>query len=210
MQQEKLLKTPRNKLALQGRSATFPEIEKEVAEWMTKKRKAGTGVSTNIIRLKAKSVAQKLGLSEQFKASKCWCYHFMDRFGFSIRRRTTIAQKLPQNYEEKLIKFQHYVLAKRKEHDFDLKYIGNADQTPLTFDIVTNSTISENGVKSVPIMSTGHDKDRFTMMLACFGDGTKLPLYVVFKRKTLPKNLNFPKDRDRATSFRVGGLKKNA
>lgn len=43
-------------------------------------------------------------------------------------------------------------------------------------------------------MSTGHDKDRFTVMLACLGDGTKLPPYVVFKRKTLPKNLNFPKE----------------
>ena len=192
-QREKLLETPCNKRALRGRSAAFPELEKEVAEWITEKRKAGTGVSTNIIHLKAKSVAQKLGL-EQFKASKCWCYRFMDRLGFSIRRRTTIAQKLPQDYEEKLIKFQHYVLAKRKEHDFDLKYIGNADQTPLTFDIVTNSTVSAKGVKSVPILSTGHDKDRFTVMLACLGDGTKLPPYVVFKRKTLPKNLNFPKE----------------
>ena len=30
-------------------------------------------------------------------------------------------------------------------------------------------------------------------MLACLGDGTKLPPYVVFKQKTLPKNANFPK-----------------
>ena len=85
-------------------------------------------------------------------------------------------------------------MAKRKEHEFDLKYIGNADQMPLTFDIVTNRTVSEKGVKSVPILSTGHDKDQCTVMLACLGDGTKLPPYVVFKRKTLPKNLNFPKE----------------
>ena len=42
-----------------------------------------------------------------------------------------------------------------------------------------------------PVTSTtGHDKD--TVMLACLGDGTKLPPYVVFKRKTLPKNMVFP------------------
>lgn len=29
-------------------------------------------------------------------------------------------------------------------------------------------------------------------MLACLGDGRKLPLYVVFKRKTLPKKMVFP------------------
>ena len=74
------------------------------------------------------------------------------------------------------------------------KYIGNADQTPLTFDIVTNSTVSVKRVESIPILSTGHDKDRFTVMLACPTDGTKLPPYVVFTRKTLPKNLNFPKE----------------
>ena len=118
----------------------------------------------------------------------------MDRCGFSIRRQTTISQKLPQDYEEKLTKFQRYVMAKWKEHNFDLKYIGNADQTPLTFDIVTNSTVAEKGVKSVPLLSTGHEKDRFTVMLTCLGDGTKLPPYVVFKRKTLPKNWTFSKE----------------
>ena len=117
----------------------------------------------------------------------------MERYGFSIPRRTTIAQKLPQDYEEKLIKFQRYVIAQRKKHDFELKYIGNVDQTPLTFDIATSSTVSEKGVKSVSILTTGHEKDRFTVMLACLGDGTKLPPYVVLKRKTLPKKVNFPK-----------------
>ena len=31
-----------------------------------------------------------------------------------------------------------------------------------------------------------------TVMLAGLGDGTKLPPYVVFKCKTLPKNMMFP------------------
>ena len=194
LQRERLLKTPRNKRAQRYRPAAFPDIEKELAAWITEKRQGGIGVSTNVICLKAKSVAQKFGIAkESFKASKRWCYGFMERYGFSIRRRTTIAQKLPQDYEEKLIKFQRYVIAQRKKHDFELKYIGNADQTPLTFDIATSSTVSEKGVKSVSILTTGHEKDRFTVMLACLGDGTKLPPYVVFKRKTLPKKVNFPK-----------------
>ena len=65
-----------------------------------------------------------------------------------------------------------------KKHDFELKYIGNTDQTPLTFDIVTNSTLSEQKVKSVSIITTGHEKDRFTVMLACRWDKTKLLPYV--------------------------------
>lgn len=61
-QRENILQIPRNKRALRGRSAVFPELEREVAAWITEKRKAGTGVSINVIRLKAKSVAQKQGL----------------------------------------------------------------------------------------------------------------------------------------------------
>ena len=116
LQRERLLKTPRNKRAQRYRPATFPDIEKELAAWITEKRQGGIGVSTNVICLKAKSVAQKFGIAEEsFKASKRWCYGFMERYGFSIRRRTTIAQKLPQDYEEKLIKFQRYVIAQRKK-----------------------------------------------------------------------------------------------
>ena len=43
----------------------------------------------------------------------------------------------------------------------------------------------------VPLITTGHEKDRFTVMLACLGDGAKLPPYVVFKRKMLPKKGQF-------------------
>ena len=70
--------------------------------------------------------------------------------------------------------------------------IGNADQTPLAFDIASKTTVSASGMKTVPIITTGHKKDRFTIMLACRGDGSKLPPYVVFKRKTLPKKVKFP------------------
>ena len=97
-----------------------------------------------------------------------------------------------KDYEDKLVNFQKFITAKRKQHNFELSQIENADQTPLTFDVVTNSTIAEKGVKSVPIVTTGHDKDRFTVMLASRGDGSKLSPYVVFKRKTIPKEMVFP------------------
>ena len=37
----------------------------------------------------------------------------------------------------------------------------------------------------------GHEKTRFTAVLACMADGTKLRPVVIFKRKTLPKNVEF-------------------
>ncbi|KAK2549135.1 Pogo transposable element with KRAB domain [Acropora cervicornis] len=136
---------------------------------------------------KARNVAES-----EFIASVHWCHRFMDRHDLSICRRTTISQKLPENFEDKLLKFQRFITTEQKKHENDLSLIGNADQTPLTFDMPANSTVDAKGTKSVSIMTTGHEKDRFTVMLACLGDGAKLPPYVVFKQKTLPKDLVLP------------------
>ena len=119
------------------------------------------------------------------------------RFGtsndLSICRRTTISQKLLENLDEKLQKFQAFIIAERKKYQYDLSLIRNADQTLLTFNMPANFTVDSKGTKSVSIVTTGHEKDRFAVMLACLGDGTKLPPYVVFKLKTLSKDLVLPR-----------------
>ena len=172
--------------------SAYPELEKDITDWLSEKRKSVVAVSINVIRLKALSIAQNTNIKD-FKAFVRWCNAFLERHGVSIRRRTTVAQKLPQDYEDKLINFQRFhCIAKRKQHNYELRYIGNADQTPMTFDIVANSTVYKKGSKTVSILTTGQKKDRFTVMLACLGDGTKLTPYVVFKRKKLPK-MTFPK-----------------
>jgi hypothetical protein len=117
----------------------------------------------------------------------------MERHSLSVRRRTHIGQKLPEDCEEKLITFQRFIIRQRKRYAFPLSQIGNADQTPLTFDLPTNTSISSKGQKSVSIITTGNEKNRFTVMLACTADGGKLPPYVVFKRKTMPKGVKWPK-----------------
>ena len=60
------------------------------------------------------------------------------------------------------------------------------EQSPLKFEVPSNTTVD------LAIVTTGHEKDRFTVRLACLGDGLKLPPYVIFKRKTLLKELIFP------------------
>lgn len=43
------------------------------------------------------------------------------------------------------------------------------------------------------LLSTGSEHSRFTVMLSCTADGRKLPPFIIFKRKTLPKEA-FPRD----------------
>ena len=150
-------------------------------------------MSTTVICLNAKALAHEKGITtDKFKVSQSWCYKFLAHNGFSIHRRTTVAQKRPEDFEDKLINFQCFILGMLQCYDFDLSMTGNADQTPLTFDIASNTTVLSSGIKTVPIKTTGHEKDCFTVMLACRGDESKLPPYVVFKKKTLPKNIKFP------------------
>ena len=86
--------------------------------------------------------------------------------------------------------FQQFIIKMRREKDYPLSLIGNADQTLLTFDMPADSTIDFSGTSSISIKTTGHEKNRFAVMLACMADGTKLlKPYIIFKRKTAPKNV---------------------
>jgi len=54
----------------------------------------------------------------------------------------------------------------------------------------SNQTVSTIGEKTVKIRTTGNEKNRLTVVLACTGDGSKLKPLVIFKRKTMPKIQN--------------------
>lgn len=156
-QKIKLEALPRLKRADRGKSAQFPELETKLFDWVSDKRKQGMPISTTALRLKAKLIA-KSGDSESydnFKASFTWCYSFMRRKNISIRRRTHLAQKLPCDLERKVVEFQRFIIQQRKLHNFELDLIINADQTPLTFDMIPNTTLELTGSKSVNIRTTG-------------------------------------------------------
>lgn len=189
---DRLKKMPRMKKADRKGQAQYPEVEEKLIEWVTDRRRRGIAVSTVEIRFFGKQIATDLNL-DGFKGSPSWVYCFMRRSNFSIRRRTHIAQRLPEDFEDQLLNFQKFVIKQRKLYDFDLSQIGNADQTPMTFDLPATTTVTQRGVKNVTINSTGNEKNRFTVMLACTADGGKLSPYVVFKRKTLPKGAIWPK-----------------
>ncbi|CAC5369508.1 unnamed protein product [Mytilus coruscus] len=189
---ERLQKMPKTKKANRGSAPHFPDLEKALMPWVTDRRQQGFALSTTELRLKAIHLSKSLPDLKNFRGSIDWCYGFLRRHDLSIHRRTHISQKLPADYEDKLLEFQKYIIKVRKQNNYLLSQIGNADQTPLTFDLPADTTIDHKGTSTVNIRTTGNEKNRFTVMLACTADGGKLPPYVVFKRKTMPK-IPFPK-----------------
>jgi hypothetical protein len=65
--------------------------------------------------------------------------------------------------------------------------MGNADETPVFFDMPANTTLDTKGSKSVLVKTTGHEKLKITVMLSVLADGRKLTPFVILRRKNLPK-----------------------
>lgn len=193
-QREKLMATNSTRRAFRGpKTGKFPDIEKAVLEYVRDMRKDGCAVSLDMVRTQARTVSRRLGIAtKDFRASSGWTTRFMRRNGLSLRRRTSLCQRLPSAYEDKVIDFHRFVTRIRQKNGFLLSQIGNADQTPLTFDMPRSTTVNEKGARSVLVKTCGAEKQRCTVMLAVTADGRKLPPYVILKRKTIPKG-NFPR-----------------
>lgn len=190
--QAALKKMPKHKKAARGLSVAFPELERQLHDWVLSQRQNGFIVTRIMIRIQALKLKKQLKIPESFVASVGWCTRFMKRADLCLRKRTKISQKLPQDLETKVESFQRFTINLRKKHDFELGQIGNMDETPLCFDLPANETVETKGAKTVLIKTTGHEKLRFTVVLCCLANGTRLPPVIIFKRKTLPKRAKFP------------------
>jgi len=113
--------------------------------------------------------------------------------GLALRHRT-IHQKLPKDFEQKLLNYQWYITNLRKTGNFLMGQMANADEMTIYLDMLPNYTLEKKGVKEVLLKTTGCEKLCLTVMLAATADGRKLLPLLILKRKTLPKSEAFPKD----------------
>lgn len=66
------------------------------------------------------------------------------------------------------------------------------DETPLYFDMPRSHTVHKRGHREVRVRSTGAEKRRLTVILACTAAGDMLPPMIIFKGKRALKNLRIP------------------
>ncbi|XP_050032534.2 uncharacterized protein [Dermacentor andersoni] len=89
-----LAATNKSREAFRGKACKFPELERELAQYVVATRKSGSALSTEMIRVKAFAIARLLGIDPpEFKASRGWLQRFMKRNELRLRRRT--CQVLP-------------------------------------------------------------------------------------------------------------------
>jgi len=62
-----------------------------------------------MLRLKAK----ELSTNPSFKASLGWYQNWKRRHSVSLRTKTTLTQRLPEDLEEKIVQFHWFIIAAR-------------------------------------------------------------------------------------------------
>lgn len=87
------------------------QLESKLLEWIEDQRSMGLGASRLAIRLKAKALCRDgVPSTPTFSASQGWCTRFLKRNNLSLRQKTKIVQKLPNEYEEKIVSFQKCII----------------------------------------------------------------------------------------------------
>ena len=172
-----------------GRKPLLPEVENDVADWVLQEREAYHRVTRKGIAQQAKKLSLECATSQDFKASRGWVDKFLRRNNFCIRQKTTTGQRLPPELTDKVTLFVKFCHQQRLRYNLNASGIGNMDETAIWADMPSTTSVEQKGAKTVPILTTGHEKSRITVCLGALADGRKLQPLVILKGKRLPTEL---------------------
>lgn len=167
-----------------GKTPQIIEIKNELFKWLEELRRLEICVTSHELIYKAIELDKTLE-KKTFNALYCWCYDFLKRYSYSIRRATHIRQKLKDNNKEQFKQFFSilYNIRNNLEKKNIYPIIYNMDETPIMFEMVSKTTICEIGTRNVNVRTFGSDRIRIILILSIGSDGTKLPTLIVFKGK---------------------------
>ena len=178
-------KNPKAKTVHCGSRVADHETEQELLTWIKGLRSRSFSVSTRQVIEKALSINENFH-EGNWKALWKWIYKFLDRHGLTIRRVTRKGQISCGKLEEVKQRVVASINSRFKFGDLcdvDDSMFVNMDETAIYYESKQATTINNKGENTVAIRSTGSSSKRMTVCVACAYDGTKLPLFLVFKGK---------------------------
>jgi hypothetical protein len=119
----------------------------------------------------------------RFKCSESYVRKFLHKMGWSERRATKAAQKLPLNHEEVLKEAYLREAHSIRDYNIPAALRVNTDQTQMMYQHGTNRTWNESGVKQVATVGQ-EEKRAFTLVPSISASGVLLPMQAVFSGKT--------------------------
>ena len=173
----------RARLSGAGRKTLFDaSAERELVDWVKAKRDKNERVTRRTVLQQAANIATDRHLSS-FKGGAGWLRGFLRRHNITQRRRTTVCQKAPAELVQEIIDFVMFVRRARIKDGYGSDAVYACDETAFWPDSAASTTLDFSGIKEVPIKTTGHDKQRLTVLLTARADGRKLRPFVLLPRK---------------------------
>ncbi|EFO94061.1 hypothetical protein CRE_27869 [Caenorhabditis remanei] len=164
----------RRRLNGAGRHVKDADFDENLSAWVREKRAKKLRVTRRMIQQRARECSD-------FKASNGWLERFLKRNNLVSRRPTTVCQKVPAEFLEKVINFILYIEKRMSEKKYSFVYA--CDETAVYLDFSKSLTVEERGAKQVSVTSTGHDKLHVTVMLCARSDGFKCRPFVLLPNK---------------------------
>jgi hypothetical protein len=123
-------------------------------------------------------------LGHSYKLSNSSVQRFLHReLGWSVRRATCAAQKLPSNVENVLLRSFLRMACLIRDEEIPACCIINADQTQVVYSAGSASSWNETGQRQVSILGAD-EKRAFTLMVSISMSGKVLPPQAIYSGKT--------------------------
>ena len=136
----------------------LPTIEETLMTKIASERDRQHHVSCKLIQVWAKDMARDAGI-DNFEASRGWLQKFLVRFNLVLRRKTTTGQRLPRDFVPKIVSFVRFCRKQFLLYNFTPGNVVNMDETLIWADMPSNTTVEARGAATVPIRTTGNEKN---------------------------------------------------
>ncbi|KAF8068571.1 hypothetical protein FPV67DRAFT_1448488 [Lyophyllum atratum] len=166
----------------------YPDVKKKIEAELTLLREASVPLTLITIRGVIVAIIDKLAPDlfthvradgTRFKCSDSFVRKFLRKMGWSERRATKAAQKLPDNLDEVLMKAflrEAYVI---RDHAIPAELRVNTDQTQTLYQHGAKTTWNQQGAKQVKTVGQ-EEKRAFTLVPSISASGELLPMQAIY------------------------------
>jgi hypothetical protein len=174
-----------------GRKPAAAGLEEELYQFFKQEYEVKKNpVSRKLLVRKAREIDIRAPTLTGLNFSKGWLDRFLKRHHIVLRRTTTVCQKPPADYVEKLVRFILYVRKVCIDNGLTADQILACDETAVWIDPSSSTTLAPCGSRDVPVSSAGHSKLRITALLTASSSGVKYRPYVLLNRKRQIREIN--------------------
>ena len=165
------------------KTGNFTEVEKILIQWVTNARLANLAITDEILRMKAKEIAQLLAI--EMTASVGWTVNFKKRYGISSKKLSGESASADMDAVSSGIITARSAIAR-----YEPRNVFNVDETGLFYRMMPEKTLTVANLNK----GTKVSKQRVTLLLGTNSDGSEKLKPLLIGTSKVPrafKNFNF-------------------